>query len=229
MLKLNTGICPIVDCNTYNSDLELDCECVEDNLREQGNSDEVIARFLDRMWLKHDGTKFIETVCKEAIESVNNAYINGGLDSVKNNFPGIKGFQFDSAYSPREYNFSGDEANFSLIGDTEAIIADCHKIIAKDEEKFFEFIYKQFGSRSGFISHMPYGKEDFWEALDKGTDVERAVSMVIAFVLDEDEVKNIYDDLVESIHGNHDILDFVNYTVEDAQRELDMEKVEEGE
>ena len=227
MLKLNTGICPIVNCNTYESPLELDADYVEENLREQGHSDEVIARYCDRFWNHYDSTKFIETVCKEAIESVNHAFLNYGLDSVKGVFPSIKGFKYDSAYSPREYNFSGDEANFTLICDNEEIIADCHAIIDGDEEKFFEFITEHFGSHDGFHSHMPYGKEQFFDALDKETDLERAVAMVISFVLDEDEAKEIYEDLIETLHGNYDIMDFVNYSIEDAQRELDIEKVED--
>ena len=65
--------------------------------------------------------------------------------------------------SPRQYNFYTDWIEF------EVDICDDYvptiKIAVRDnEEDFFRFAKKNFGSYDGFISFYPYEKEDFYES-----------------------------------------------------------------
>ena len=84
--------------------------------------------------------------------------------------------------SPSFYNYGNDWFNFDLIIEDKIPkqILFCVENIY--EEIFFNWIEKEYCSRSGFISFFPYTKEKYIEAI-KGKDVERAVAMYIMFLI----------------------------------------------
>ena len=64
-------------------------------------------------------------------------------------------------YSPREYNFKKDGIEFDIdIPDDYIEIIKGN--VKRDENNFFEFANKNFGSYDGFFSFYPYEKEKFY-------------------------------------------------------------------
>ena len=85
---------------------------------------------------------------------------------------------------PREYNFGDDELIFTI--DLPDNIIDIIKQNVDDE--FFQWANKIYHSYDGFISFMPYRREDYFEALDgngyKEADRDRAIAMYIGHQID---------------------------------------------
>lgn len=105
-------------------------------------------------------------------------------------------------HSPRQYNFSTDWIEFELeMPDdyVETIKAN----VRNDEDGFFKFAKKNFGSYDGFISFYPYEKEDFYGS----EDTEYIVSMWIMYRMNEENDIKAYqqayiDDVDEYANAN---------------------------
>lgn len=220
-LELNTGICPLVNVNTYNSLLEPELrDEVSDLVEHHGCSEEAADRYLDRFWMRFDHKAYLEGVCKIAVDEMNKFFLKdsdaAGLRRVKS----LEGFELVSAYSPREYNFSGDELNFKLMGDEDAIIEECLAIATLEKDNILEFICK-WQSRDGFISFMPYTEDNFFEALTtRNDDTERAVAMVLDYLVDENAKESLYETLYYAVSEKISVESYSTYTIETAIEEL---------
>ena len=86
-------------------------------------------------------------------------------------------------YRPQFYNYENDSIEFDLIVPDETV----EQIrSAEYDEEFFSWAKENFGSRSGFISFMPYTKEKFDRAIMRNDlDLSRAVSMLIMKTIED--------------------------------------------
>lgn len=92
--------------------------------------------------------------------------------------------------SPRYYNFVNDSLDFTLIvpDNIKEIMLSVYSHWTEDD-KYYEWMQKNYGSYSGFISFAPYTKEKFEQALndapnDGNYKFNRALAMMIMYVLD---------------------------------------------
>lgn len=84
-------------------------------------------------------------------------------------------------HSPKQYNFSTDWIEFELEMPDD-YVATIKANVRNDEDGFFRFAKKNFGSYDGFISFYPYEKEDFYES----EDADYIVSMWIMYRMNEE-------------------------------------------
>lgn len=84
-------------------------------------------------------------------------------------------------HSPKQYNFSTDWIEFELEMPDD-YVATIKANVRNDEDGFFRFAKKNFGSYDGFISFYHYEKEDFYES----EDVDYIVSMWIMYRMNEE-------------------------------------------
>lgn len=105
-------------------------------------------------------------------------------------------------HSPRQYNFSTDWIEFELEMPDD-YVATIKANVRNDEDGFFRFAKKNFGSYDGFVSFYPYEKEDFYES----EDTDYIVSMWIMYRMNEENDIEAYqreyiDDVNEYAWGN---------------------------
>jgi hypothetical protein len=119
-----------------------------------------------------------------------------------------------TTYSPREYNFTTDGMDFHIeIEETELI--ELGKTLSNNDE-FFAWIYDNYRTRSGFVSSMPYTKERFHEAINRGKDRERALSMYLMWVLETEFLNDFRDNnpyqssLQEAVAANYTQSEFID-------------------
>lgn len=98
-------------------------------------------------------------------------------------------------HSPREYNFSTDWIEFELEMEDD-YVETIKRNVRNDEDSFFRFTKKEFGSYDGFISFFPYEKEDFYES----EDTDYIVSMWIMYRMDnENDIKAYQQAYLEDV------------------------------
>ena len=103
---------------------------------------------------------------------------------------------------PRQYNFYTDWIDFDLeICDD--YIRNIKSAVRDNEDDFFRFAKKNFGSYDGFISFYPYAKEDFYES----EKTEYILSMWIMYRMSqENDIENYrreyLDDVMEYAYSN---------------------------
>lgn len=105
-------------------------------------------------------------------------------------------------HSPRQYNFSTDWIEFELEMPDD-YVATIKANVRNDEDGFFRFAKKKFGSYDGFISFYPYEMKDFYES----EDTDYIVSMWIMYRMNEENDIEAYqqayiDDVNEYAWGN---------------------------
>ena len=105
--------------------------------------------------------------------------------------------------SPREYNFTTDWIDFS-IEVPDDYIQTIRWNVRRDENAFFKFARKNFGSYDGFISSYPYYKDEFYDV--EGKD-EYILAMWIMYRMDNENDIEMYqnayiDDVYEYANGN---------------------------
>jgi|GEM_PF-1993574 len=115
-----------------------------------------------------------------------------------------------SITSPKEYNFRTDELDFTI----EIEKSELDKVLPNvtGNEKFWTWAERNYRSRSGFWSFMPWSEDEFIEAI-QGKDIERAISMYMTFVFMQSGGYsfNPYEySIFEAVSGNYGYVDFID-------------------
>ena len=128
---------------------------------------------------------FKKAICEYGTESINEAlsWISADFGEMK-----VLNTEFKSEF----YNFSYDWLEFTLD-----VPNNLPEIIFRDYKRksaeFLEYASKRYGSRSGFVSFMPYEKENFESAiLLKNYDLSMAIAMYLMFAI-ENSGENLYE------------------------------------
>ena len=135
ILKMNTGILPLVNPGLYGTYLGGYYEDVP--IEEQNDFKELLC---------DKGKDIMNEILKEVILTVTLGQME--VDNV-------------TFYSPQFYNFKNDEFDFDLKVPDDIT----KKIIDIVDNDFFKWIKETYCSRSGFVSYMPYEKEKYIEAI----------------------------------------------------------------
>lgn len=86
-------------------------------------------------------------------------------------FPGFAGLEFESVYSPKEYNFRNDSGNVRLVLSNERLFrAALLRTIRANRAAFAAFLKSRYTSCSGFISHYSNVPADWLAGLSGGLE-----------------------------------------------------------
>ena len=195
-LNLNTGILPIVNVGMYDTNIspcsrfdDLDYEIERSSLNETEKE-----YIVENSWRYFDSQGYGQCVGEIALK-----YIKEFFGDISDKVSVAVSDEF-GVDSPREYNFRTDELDFSIEMEESEI--EKIKSAVKGNEKFFAWA-ERYKSRDGFISFMPYEREEYITALE-GRDRERAVSMYFTYLLEreygyvrEDDWDTIYQERFE--------------------------------
>ena len=212
-LKLNTSICPIVCIGTYGTMLSPDSifDGEEHDWEEAHNEGLITKEELDYLieasWSNFDGEKYLNALGEYALHELE--------DFFKDNEHFIKAELASkdyATYSPREYNFSTDGMDYFVKVERPEMDRLAREL--RGNEEFLRWIKDTYGHRSGFISFMPFDKNDFFEAL-AGKDAERALSMYLMWLLKTEHGHDCWDNpyqdnLVERFAMNNSLSEFVS-------------------
>jgi len=209
-IELNTGLLPLFNINTYEN-----CMLNGDNLTERLAYDieeselskEEKEQFYNKLCYEWNNNKWEEYLNKKAQE-----YLDEILeDLVYHNIVNMKRIKDTKIDSPREYNFRGDELDFTVEITEEEFNRIKNLVI--DDEEFYKWIYKTYKSYDGFMSFMPYYRGDFIKAVN-GEDIERSFIMMIMYLIKQSKQFNremIQMDFEEKVNdGNVDVWDFID-------------------
>lgn len=122
-------------------------------------------------------------------------------------------------YSPREYNFGGDQSNFDLeIPDNFLSMV----LASVDRESLEGFLKEKYSSRSGFISFTPNNLEDLLNEIDD--EPSRCWGALISFLVSEymdyeDCREEIINKFVEELASDNSYTSFVDTTELDEFQE----------
>jgi hypothetical protein len=160
---------------------------------------------------KEKATPFIEKSIKEILPSAN-------IESTK-------------VYHPKEYNYSGDELEFTLSFDKSEYEALKEKTL--NNKNFDKFLKDNYASTSNFISNMADNKKDF-----ETQEEWKQVAQVIMFNIPEGTINNnneaYINDFVDYVSGNFqeisglDEADESTETVENTNTVDEFENMEES-
>ena len=158
ILKMNTGILPLVNPGLYGT---------------------ILGSFYEDVPIE-DSNAFKELLCEKGTESMNELLKD---EKTITDILGEMEVSNVTLYSPMFYNFKNDEFDFDL-----EVPDDIAQRILNDlNEWFFKYTEKKFGSRDGFISSMPYEKEKYLKAI-QGKDIERSVAMYITYLIEHGDM-----------------------------------------
>lgn len=155
-LHMNTAILPLIQPGLYGTRLGDTYEWIDEDYNED----------------------FKQALCEYGLDNMQEIL---NEDSIKNEIGlcEIKNVIFSS---PTWYNYENDWFNFDLIIEDESVNQILFHVENIYNETFFDWIEKEYCSRSGFISFFPYTKEKYIKAIE-GKDIERAVAMYIMFLI----------------------------------------------
>lgn len=195
--KMNSGICPIVNVNMYDSeissmnicDTQLDHE-IGEAFRHGLLTEEEVKYWDDHAYDTFDTATYDQYVAECAMELMTDVYsqLFGEKICIVQ--------ETGSINSPKWYNFRGDELDFEI--DVEDSYFD--EIKSELTSEFFVWTKKRYGSYDGFISFMPYRQDDYMEAL-AGSDRERALAMWMYWVYEKNGEWCNDDQLYDMVSG----------------------------
>ena len=213
--KLGTDTIPIMDFGCYGGALSTLLEdvfdywvCEPENIKNSDMDEEDIARVLELIEEKYDGTdEFYAQVLRVAP-----AYLQDALDQY-----GIAAKIVPGSchwYHPREYNFGDDTMDFDLEVDTDWVANTFMELADKPE--FQNCVKEHFSRRSGFISFIPDNVSELEELLDPDDrDYWKVVAAIVRYFVDQDPqiADDVTDEMVEYISGNPDYVQFSWYGI----------------
>jgi hypothetical protein len=197
--KIQSNIFRAINITTYGNgwfNADQDDDQVPQNLKEDLakelgiDSDDIDPKAFDRLvdWAfayTFDFSGYLENLGKVATAWIEKECV----PYFKKIFPAIINVSYLKTWSPKEYNFIGDEFHFNLFH-LESLPSQVRTWVENNPE-FFDWAGKKWGSRDGFISFMPYYEEKFWDDFDDNFDV--AVAMVLDYLWEihaaEDEIE----------------------------------------
>ena len=219
VLKLNTDICPIVKIGTYQTTLSPDfifeSEWDEwERAHKNGRvTDEELEQLKEAAWMGFDIKKYIDALGAHALH-----HIGEFLKDVSG-FVKVKLASKDySTYSPKEYNFRTDGMEYYIEVEQSEIDRLARELMENWE--FIEWIYDTYKSRPGFMSFMPYWKDEFKEAIG-GKDIESALSMYLMWLLRTEflvggDYNPYQENFEEDFRSNHYEGEFIDDRTYDA-------------
>jgi len=207
-IKLNTSICCIINVGMYESIISPQNVFEEDENKVKFSdalTEEEKEYFDEKHFGDWNSKAYKDLVSKYAMEIIARYFesISNTIKIVLRN----KG----EIISPKYYNYRSDILDFEV----EVEQVEISKILSNvlKDEMFFKWA-ERYRSFPGFISWMPYSKEEYIEAI-QGKDVERALGMYLTYLYDaqnnfkEHEFGHTYD-LYDSISSSHGITEFIN-------------------
>ena len=124
-------------------------------------------------------------------------------DTVSDVLPGAT-IKATSVYHPQQYNFGGDELEFTLTCDRGSF--ETLKEQTVQNSSFASFLKKNYSSRSGFISSMADNIDDF-----NTQDEWKQVVQVIVFNVPENVIQynneNFVDKFIDTLGANYTLID----------------------
>lgn len=169
-LELGTQLIGLFDIGMYNGHLD------PGNVIDIESDSDYWDRFDNEKY-----KKFILECCDKVLEEDVRPYLRG-LNL------GIKSIKSDSIYSPKSYNYGGDELYFDI--EIEGNLSDFYEKFKEsyDTSDLANFIEKNNGSRPGFSSFLPKTLKELEDSIKDSEDDERNFSTLLNFILSEDEV-----------------------------------------
>ena len=211
-VQLDTSMCPIVCIGTYGTYLSPDVlfesdRYTWDEAKDIGAITEEEYDYLhDTSSSKFNFKMFLDRLGEYALRE-----IEGFFKDIEHIVKIKLADKVVRTYSPTYYNNATDGLEYNV----EIVQSEINKIynMIKDNYDFFEWIYETYRTRSGFISFMPYTKDDFIEALG-GKDIERALSMYLMWIMhiecERKEGSTSYQyNLIESLMENNTEYEFI--------------------
>lgn len=176
-------------------------------------------------WMNWDNKAYMKAWNKAVLDQtqsiIERSLEHFGIDAKVEFIPG-------SYYSPREYNFGGDESNFDLEIEDNLL----RKIfLAIEEDSFRNFLEDKYSSRDGFWSFTPNTPEGLLEKMKE--DPERCWGAVFSFLVDEflemsEELGVYIDEFREGLSSNNSYWDFIDMTEFDEFKNEVYPKVDKG-
>ena len=223
ILKMYTDILSIISVSMYDSRLspEYQRERLIEDLQDAPRKDKKVRELLEILeneQYEFDIDRYKNTIGGCAVEVLAEFFDDiSTYVKVKLHY----GFMF---HPPKYYNYETDSISFQVeIEENE--IEKIRRVVENDNN-FFDWIYKNYRTRDGFNSYMPYEKEDFIKALkgeweefeDKKSGLPKAISMYIMYVANNSENIEIdyYQQALEEAveeHGRYDLYIIPDYVI----------------
>lgn len=182
-IELNTGMVNNIFNGTYNSiwDIEeADCqECANEGVNCEHGAD-------------YDG--------KEQMQSILEAYQNNQKEVIEiMGVPWVKSIKFTGFYSPREYNFSTDQLDFTLEIDKIGITEYLASLIIDNE--FSEWLKENYQSSDGFMSFTPDNYAELADnIINMGSEHDQAVSALINYATKDLSKLEFYNSIEGTVY-----------------------------
>ena len=140
-LEMNTNWCRLVEPGTYGT---------------------YIGSVREEIMEEYDGD-FLNLVATESKDIINEIFDRDGFTEVFGTFEATD----TKVISPQFYNYVNDSLDFTLIvpDNIRETMLSLYSHWTEDD-KYYEWMMRNYGSRSGFISFAPYTKEKFEQALN---------------------------------------------------------------
>lgn len=183
-LELGTQLVEFINVNMYESLLAPE-SVLEQEFEEEGENDD-----------NFDNKIYTDFIADCATEVFNNKY----LPYLKNLDIGIVGGEVAHLYSPKSYNYGGDELYFDL--NVEGTIKELWEKYSEDLDigEFEKYINKRYKSHDGFSSLMPNTMDSFEKILEGGDkDSERVLAVVLNFDLETNDDIEEYQEILAEI------------------------------
>ena len=219
-INLNSDLLPLLNVNMYNSTLDSD-EVLSNDL------EELTEEAKDLYFDLYDNKKYVEFILNESNKFMQNIWkpILTNLKIIGNINFGIYDIEATSIYSPKQYNYGGDELNYKISVDEnfDKLLKTKLDIIVKNEKTKFEKYLEQYKSIDGFWSYMPDNIKDLTEFLNKDNpDYDRGISIMLKYMLG-DKIKEKQQEFVIQVYeSEHNYLDFLDKNNEKYKEFLDL-------
>ena len=142
-----------------------------------------------------DMTKIIYIDYTKTHGYIAESYFDSFKSELTNNPTGITIWEYESMYSPKQYNFSSDEINMSVEYDPDTIT----KYLDDNREAFTAYIKTENTSYDGFRSFMTNDYDAYIRTLRDDTH-ESQLTQVLEFYI-ENNMPELRDNIVEELYS----------------------------
>jgi len=134
------------------------------------------------------------------------AFVEALLDYIREELPGlsaiIKGIEYQTVQSPKEYNFQSDSINIAV----DVNLAELCKLFV-NSQGVREYLKARYTSCSGFISHYSNDLDEFLA----DEDIAHTAGTMLEYLIEPDIFEHYKMDLWETVHGNVEQWGFLDY------------------
>jgi len=217
----------------YESVYDLDYDRIEEDIKELIEDKELRDLCIKEFYCTEESTRVWEDWKRQITKEFTSA-MEGILR--ENNF--IEKINFQSLYSPREYNFSTDSINVEIEFSEENIKA-IQNFLKENSAKWSKYLKERYSSRSGFISfHDNFSDSEEWIIdTDHALSDNHNFGSLLEFIIDclelDDEyfmyfvLESCYVDLDIEVLKN-EVIEKTGYSLpESVQNERALDKMAE--